>query len=123
MIPSHLHRTASYAPGQRDTLADLHNRLTKELGISLDEETGTLTLRWGAAPHGGLRQITLRITDISGNECHTVCDACNSIYDASGGLHTDLRPVKVETRHPAGSKSPVIGTHISWMCADCRSPK
>ena len=79
----------------------------------LGNDTGTITLRWGSIPStGALRQVTMTITDIEGDQVHTICDRCG-----------DLRPIKVETRHPAGSKSPVIGIHLEWMCADCRSPK
>ena len=117
MISSHLHRCTVYSPGQQDTLADLRNRLSKEFGITVDADTGTITLRWGSIPStGALRQVTMTITDIEGDQVYTICDRCG---DAFG----DLRPIKVETRHPAGSKSPVIGIHLEWMCADCRSPK
>ena len=96
------------------------DKLTKEFGITYDELSGTIYLRWYIPKNkDDLVQVSLKIEEVNTDTTpHTACDSCGAPYHEK-----DLKPIEVFTLYPKDSKDPVEHTKMAMMCYDCWCPQ
>lgn len=124
MQDTKVNRNAQYRPEQEQVLTTLYDKLKHHFGISLDKNTGYVTLRFNGfltknrKAKEKLFSVTMQIEDIDADGDQTHCDSCRNEFAPE-----ELRPIEVESRYPAGKKHPIKSVRTLWMCVDCRCPQ